>query len=57
MSKHWKPDGERPRVCEAKASARWPEGATVGLVVLGAACLGAVILLYKLGGPRDVFGS
>ena len=57
MTKHWKPDEQQPRVREAEGRPRWPEGATAGLVMLGAVCVGTVILLYKLAGPNDVFGS
>lgn len=55
MSKHWKPNEQPVRIRDARAP--WPQGATAGLLVLGAVCIGTVILLYKLAGPRDVFGS
>ena len=57
MSKHWKPDEKPVRVAAAQPRTRWPDGATAGLVVLGAACVGTVLVLYRLAGPRDIFGS
>ena len=57
MSKHWKLDEKPLRVAAAQPRPRWPHGATAGLVALGAACVGTVLLLYKLAGPRDIFGS
>jgi hypothetical protein len=56
MSRHWNPDGELAPGAARRARARWPEGATAGLVLVGAACLGIALLLYKLTGPSDVFG-
>jgi hypothetical protein len=56
MSKHWNPQGDLPRVREERARPRWPEGATAGLAALGIGCLGMAMLLYRLAGPRDVFG-
>lgn len=55
MSKHWNPEDELARLRETDAKARWPEGATAGLVVVAAACVAAAMLLYRLAGPRDVF--
>ena len=60
MARHWNPEGELGRargVKAAEAKPRWPEGATAGLVLVGAACVGLALLLYKVAGPRDVFGS
>jgi hypothetical protein len=37
--------------------AGWPEGATAGILVLAAACLGLSLTLYHLAGPRDVFAE
>jgi hypothetical protein len=52
VSKHWKPEGEsRPR----RSAGPWPEGATVGLLLVAAACAGLVSVLYHVAGPRDVF--
>ena len=59
MSKHWNPEDE---LASARASAEgargrreWPQGATAGLLMLAAACVGTIVLLYQLAGPRDVF--
>ena len=52
MSKHWKPEGEtRPR----RGGGPWPEGATVGLLLVAAACVGLASVLYQVAGPRHVF--
>jgi hypothetical protein len=56
MSKHWKPDEELVRALERRENSRWPEGATAGLVLVATACVGLAVLLYKVAGPRDVFG-
>ncbi len=40
---------------DAQPKRRWPDGATAGLVVLGAVCFGMAVLLYGLAGPRDAF--
>ena len=57
MSKHWKPDAEAVQIVPAgePGRKRWPEGATVGLVVVAAACIGLAAVLYHVAGPRDVF--
>ena len=34
---------------------RWPQGATVGLLLVAAACAGTAVALYLAAGPRDVF--
>ena len=54
MSRHWNPRNELARR-NAKSKAHWPEGATAGLIVVAAACVGIAALLYKVAGPRDVF--
>lgn len=56
MSKPWNPDDDLLRVRETQSKPRWPEGATAGLVMLGAGCFALAMLLYRLAGPRDVFG-
>ena len=51
-----RPD-EQPRV-RAFATAKrqsWPAGATAGILLVAAACLGVSMTLYHLAGPRDVF--
>ena len=58
MSRHWNPEDELARVrSDAETKLRWPDGATVGVALVAAACLGTAVLLYKLAGPRDVFGG
>lgn len=67
MSRHWNPDEDLARIHDALAKersarvrvravkARWPEGATAGLILVATACIGLSVLLYRIGGPRDVF--
>jgi hypothetical protein len=55
MRKHWNPQDELALGREPRAKARWPEGATAGLVMLGAGCFAIGMILYRLAGPRDVF--
>ena len=57
MSRHWDPGDELARVHGTRARPRWPEGATVGVVMVAAACVGMAVLLYRLAGPRDIFGG
>ena len=58
MGRHWNPEDEQlVRALEKREQSRWPEGATTGLVLVAAACLGLGVLLYHVAGPRDVFGS
>lgn len=52
MSRHWKPERE---FVPLRAKRRWPEGATAGLMLVAAACLGLAVVLYQVAGPRDVF--
>lgn len=52
MSKHWNPELARAGETRAK---RWPAGATAGLILVAAACVGVAALLYQVAGPRDVF--
>jgi hypothetical protein len=54
MSRHWKPDVEIARARGQRRRTPWPEGATVGLLVVAAACLGIAAVLYQVAGPRDV---
>jgi len=55
MSKHWKPEGKLAHVRAAKPKHHWPEGATAGLILVAACCIGVAAVLYKVAGPRDVF--
>jgi len=59
VSKHWHPDEELllARNAPAQPRPRLPAASLVGLAVVAAACVGAAILLYRLAGPRDIFGS
>jgi hypothetical protein len=37
--------------------ASWPEGATAGILIVAAACLGVALTLYHVAGPRDSFAQ
>jgi hypothetical protein len=50
MNRNWKAEQPRPR-------ASWPEGATVGILLVAAACFGVTATLYHVAGPRDVFAD
>lgn len=56
VAKHWNPEDDLARVREAQSKPSWPQGATAGLVLVAAACLGLAVVLYHVAGPRDVFG-
>jgi endonuclease YncB( thermonuclease family) len=51
MSIHWPPDGFSPG---PRRRASWPAGATVGVVLVGAMCVGVAVGLYEAAGPRQV---
>jgi len=53
MSRHWKPEAEAARVPARLRS--WPEGATAGLLLVAAACVGVALTVYEVAAPRDVF--
>ena len=55
MSRHWNPNDEVAQVRQARVRHSWPAGATAGVVVIAACCIGVAVLLYQLAGPRDVF--
>lgn len=57
MSRHWHPDEELAQARSAPERPRLPAGSMVGLVMVAAACAGMAVLLYRLAGPRDIFGS
>ena len=57
MSRHWNPDEAIARTRAATPKRRWPEGATAGVTVVAVSCLALAVLLYKLAGPRNIFGS
>jgi len=46
-----------PRTRATALTTRWPQGATAGLLIVGAACLGVSLTLYHVAGPRDVFAG
>jgi hypothetical protein len=55
MSRHWNPKDDVAQVREARVRHSWPAGATAGVVVIAACCIGVAVVLYQLAGPRDVF--
>jgi hypothetical protein len=55
MSRHWNPKDEVARVSEPPMKHHWPAGATAGLVVVAACCVGVAVVLYQLAGPTDAF--
>ena len=57
MSKPWNPRGDLDRIAPAERPPRaaWPAGATVGVALVAACCIGAAVVLYHVAGPRDVF--
>ena len=57
MSKHWSPDNETARIREARVAHSWPAGATVGVVLVAAACLAVGVVVYQVAGPRDSFAE
>ena len=58
MSRHWNPDEELARCIAADEAARqarkWPEGATVGLLMVAVSCMAVGLTLFQFAGPRDV---
>jgi micrococcal nuclease len=65
VSEHWKPEGKAgpwglpkayvaQRGGNATRGGSWPTGATVGLLLVAAACVGAMVGLYLAAGPREV---
>jgi len=57
VSRHWNPEGELDRVREARASRAWPHGATAGLVLVAAGCIGVAAIAYWAAGPRQTFAD
>ena len=55
MARHWNPKDDLARAHEQRAKPAWPEGATAGLMLVAAGCIGMAVLLYRLAGPSDVF--
>jgi hypothetical protein len=58
MSKHWNPRGEIDRIVPVERAPRaaWPAGATAGVVLVAACCIGAAVVLYRVAAPWDRFG-
>jgi hypothetical protein len=54
MSKHWDPQEDLLRT-RTQGWPKLPPGATVALVLLAAACVGAAIGLYEVAGPPVVY--
>ncbi|MEP7131262.1 MAG: hypothetical protein ABI770_09055 [Sphingomicrobium sp.] len=40
---------------EPTRRAPWPAGATAGVVLIAACCVGAAVVIYQVAGPRDIF--
>lgn len=57
MSKHWNPQGKVARVRKTPVKHSWPAGATVGVVMLAAACVAVGVVVYQVAGPRDSFAD
>jgi endonuclease YncB( thermonuclease family) len=51
MSRHWRPDDELALARQRRSRQPWPAGATAGLVLVGAACVGFAVGLYQAAGP------
>lgn len=58
MSRPWNPDDELARAIAAdevaRARRRWPEGATVGVLLVAVSCIVLGSALYRFAGPRPV---
>ena len=57
MSRPWHPGEEIARAHAAQPTLHWPHGATAGVALGAIGCVGLALLLYRLAGPRDVFGG
>lgn len=55
MSKHWNPDDDVVRIEARAVQKSWPAGATAGLLLVAAACVGFSVILYQVAGPREIF--
>jgi hypothetical protein len=57
VSRHWNPEGELARVPEARTGRAWPHGATAGLVLVAAGCIGVAAIAYWAAGPSQRFAD
>jgi hypothetical protein len=57
VSRHWNPDDELARVREERTARAWPHGATAGLVLVAAGCIGLAAIAYWAAGPRQPFAD
>ena len=55
MTKPWKPDRDGAPSAPLRQRKAWPAGATAGLLLVAAACVGVAVALYHVAGPSDVF--
>jgi hypothetical protein len=55
MKRFLRPD--HPPVCVTARRQSWPQGATAGLLLVAATCLGFAATLYQVAGPRNVFAA
>ena len=58
MSSHWNADEELARCIAAEELARahkrgWPDGATVGVLMVALSCIALGAALYQFTGPRS----
>ena len=51
------PKKDQARVCVTARRQSWPQGATAGILLVAAACIGLSMTLYHVAGPRDVFAQ
>ena len=51
------PRTNHPRACVTARRQSWPQGATAGILLVAAACIGLSMTLYHVAGPRDVFAQ
>ena len=51
------PRSNRPRACVTAWRQSWPQGATAGILLVAAVCIGLSMTLYHVAGPRDVFAQ
>jgi hypothetical protein len=57
MSAHWNPHDELARDRPTRDRPHIPAASAVGLAMVAATCLSVAVLLYRLAGPRDIFGG